>query len=67
MSSDILVACAVCFGTADGPMLDAAQVGVLVMVGITCVMLGAFGAFFVRMARRSPAADASADLGVGRE
>jgi hypothetical protein len=52
MPSEV-IACAVCFGAADGPMLDAARVGVLVMAGVTCVMLAAFGTFFVRVARRS--------------
>lgn len=56
MSSDtLIVACTVCFGAADGPMLDAARVGVLVMVGLTSAMLTALGVFFVRIARRSHA------------
>jgi hypothetical protein len=59
MSSDLLiVACAVCFGAADGPMLDAARLGVLVMVGFTVAMLTAFGLFFVRIARRGGSAAA---------
>jgi len=57
MSSDLLIACAVCFGAADGPMLDAARLGVLVMAGVTCAMLGAFGVFFVRIARRRDSED----------
>ena len=52
MWSDAILACAVCFGAADGPMLDAARVGVLVMAGFTCVVLTAFAVFFVRLARR---------------
>lgn len=52
-SSAIVIACAVCFGAADSPMLDAARLGVLVMVGVTTTMLGAFGLFFIRLARRS--------------
>lgn len=54
MSPDVLIlACTVCFGMADGPMLDGARLGVLVMVGVTAAMLTAFGVFFVRIARRS--------------
>jgi hypothetical protein len=53
MSSDVLVACSICFGLADGPMLDAARVGALVMAGFTTAMLTAFGVFFVRIARRT--------------
>jgi hypothetical protein len=53
MSPDALVACAVCFGAADAPMLDAARLGVLVMAVVTCGMLSAFGVFFVRLSRRA--------------
>jgi hypothetical protein len=53
MSCEFVLACVVCFGAADGPMLDAARLGVLVMAGVTCVMLGAFGLFFARVARRT--------------
>ena len=57
MSPDVLamIACSICFGAADGVMIDAARLGVLVMVGVTCTILGAFGLFFVRVARRSGA------------
>lgn len=56
MSSDALtVACAVCFGAADGPMLDAARLGVVVMAGFTVAMLTAFGMFFLRISRRGAA------------
>jgi hypothetical protein len=54
MSSDfLLMACSICFGAADGPMLDAARLGVLVMAGVTLATLTAFAMFFVRIARRS--------------
>jgi hypothetical protein len=54
MSPDLLLlACSICFGAADGPMLDAARLGVLVMAAVTVAMLTAFAAFFVRIARRS--------------
>jgi hypothetical protein len=52
MSFDALLACAVCFGAADAPMLDAARVGVLVMAAFTCAVLGAFGVFVFRLSRR---------------
>jgi hypothetical protein len=45
-------ACPVCFGAADGPIPSAARVGVVVLGVITCGVLAAFAAFFVRMARR---------------
>lgn len=53
MWPDPVLACAVCFGAADAPMLDAARIGVIVMAGVTCGMLAAFGAFFVRLSRRA--------------
>ena len=45
------VACAVCFGAADGPLLDAARLGVLFMVVVTCTVLALFARFFLRIAR----------------
>jgi hypothetical protein len=52
MSSDVFAACTVCLGAADGPMLTATRVGVLVMVGVTCGVLAGFAAFFVRLAKK---------------
>ena len=51
MSSEFLVACAICFGGADGPLLDAARLGVLVMVGVTVVILSLFARFFLRISK----------------
>ncbi len=44
-----VLACTVCFGAADGALLTAARVGVLVMAGVTCGVLAAFAAFFLRL------------------
>jgi hypothetical protein len=52
MWSDLLVACTVCFGAADGPLIASARTGVLVMVAVTCGVLAAFAAFFVRVAKK---------------
>ena len=49
----MVIGCSICFGAADGPMLDAARLGVLVLVGVTCAVLVLFGRFFLRIARRS--------------
>ena len=57
MQPDVAIACAVCFGAADAPMLDAARVGVLVMVGVTCGMLAALAALVIRLARRAEKGD----------
>ncbi len=51
MWCDLLVACTVCFGAADGPLITSARAGVLVMVAVTCGVLAAFAAFFLRVAR----------------
>jgi hypothetical protein len=51
MWSDLLVACTVCFGAADGALITSARLGVLVMVGVTCAVLAAFAAFFLRLAK----------------
>lgn len=52
-TGDTLFACPVCFGAADGPMLTSARLGVVVMAAITCALLAAFAAFFVRIGRRA--------------
>jgi len=51
MWPEVVVACTVCFGAADGPLLTAARGGVLVMAAITCGVLAAFAAFFRRLAK----------------
>ena len=52
-STIVLVACAICFGETDSPLLDAARAGVLTMAGLTVCVLGAFGRWFIALARRS--------------
>jgi hypothetical protein len=51
MSTAIVMACAICFGGVESPLLDAARLGVLTMAGATVIVLGAFGRWFVRLAR----------------
>ena len=46
-------ACTVCFGEADGPMIDGARMGVWMLFGLTLLVQGAFGAFFITLYRRS--------------
>jgi hypothetical protein len=45
------VACAICFANADSPLLDAARIGVLVMIGVTVAVLALFARFFLRLAK----------------
>ena len=44
-------ACPVCFGAADSPLIDGARLGVLVMVGVTVLVLAAFGLWFLKLRR----------------
>jgi hypothetical protein len=46
-------ACPVCFGQSSSPMVEAAKMGVLFMLGVTVVMLGAFATFFIHLRRRA--------------
>ena len=46
-------ACGVCFGEAEGPMIDGARMGVYLLFGLTVAIQVAFGAFFVNLYRRS--------------
>jgi hypothetical protein len=46
-------ACSVCFGEAEGPMIDGARMGVWMLFGLTLLIQGAFGAFFITLYRRS--------------
>jgi hypothetical protein len=47
-----LIACAVCFGASDSLQFKGMQMGILVLLGFTACMLGAFGAFFIYLKRR---------------
>lgn len=47
----VAAACPICFGAAHGPMLDAARLGVLVMLAITVGLLSVLALFFRRIAR----------------
>ncbi len=57
MISAIVIACTMCFANADSPLLDAARLGVLMMVAVTSCVLVAFACWFKRLER----------LGSGRE
>ena len=46
-------ACSVCYGEAEGPMIDAARMGVWLLFGMTFAVQGGFIAFFVYLARRA--------------
>ena len=46
-------ACTVCYGEAQGPMIDAARAGVWLLFGLVGGVQAAFAAFFVCLWRRS--------------
>jgi hypothetical protein len=50
-----LIACAVCFGASDSLQFKSIQLSILVLLGFTACMLGAFGAFFIYLRRRQQA------------
>jgi len=55
-------ACATCFGLADGPLIDAARLGIWLLLGVTLLVQGAFVAFFIHLRRRAArAADEAID------
>ena len=47
------LACPVCFGAAESPLIDGAKLGVLVMVAITLIVQGAFVGFFLYLRNRA--------------
>ena len=47
-----LIACAVCLGATDSLQFKGVQMGIVVLLGFTGAMLGAFAAFFLYLRRR---------------
>jgi hypothetical protein len=47
------LACPVCFGQNDSPMAAAANLAILVMLGIVVGVLAAFASFFIYLRRRA--------------
>jgi hypothetical protein len=49
----ILLACTMCFGAEETSMIDGTKVGILVMLGITFAVQGAFLGFFLYLRRQA--------------
>jgi len=49
----VVEACTVCYGEAEGPMIDAARGGVFVLFGLVALVQIAFIGFFVCLRRRA--------------
>ena len=48
-----LLACPVCFGAEETSMIDGTKLGIMVMLGITFAVQGAFLGFFLYLRRRA--------------
>ncbi len=59
LSARTAEACNVCYGQADGPMIDAARMGVYLLFGLVLSIQAAFIVFFIYLRRRSRAYRAS--------
>jgi hypothetical protein len=51
--SSSLLACPLCFGAEETPMIDGAKLGVLVLLAITLAVQGAFVGFFLYLRKRA--------------
>ncbi len=55
-------ACPSCFGQAEGPLVDAARVGIWLLLAVILCLQGGFAAFFLYLRRRAAkAADQALD------
>jgi hypothetical protein len=52
----MILLCQACFNGAEPAMRDSLNAGILVLLGVTGLVLTAFGAFFLQLARRARAA-----------
>ena len=48
-----IIACAACFQAEETSMIDGAKLGILVMLGITFTVQGAFVGFFLYLRKRA--------------
>ena len=51
--SATLLACPVCFGAEESPLIDGAKLGVMVLVVITLAVQGGFVGFFLYLRKRA--------------
>lgn len=47
------LACTTCYGQAGGPLIDAARLGIWLLLGVTLCVQGSFVAFFLYLRRRA--------------
>ena len=53
LMAEPVLACPVCFGSADTPAVQGAKMAILALLGVTGSVLVAFAAFFVHLTRRA--------------
>jgi hypothetical protein len=51
--SSTLLACPVCFGADETPLIDGARLGMLVLLGVTLAVQGGFVGFFLYLRKRA--------------
>jgi hypothetical protein len=51
--SSSVLACPVCFGAAETPLIDGAKLGILVLLAITLAVQAAFVGFFLYLRKRA--------------
>ena len=51
--SEVVLACPMCFGAEETSMISATKLGIVVMLGITFVVQGAFVAFFLHLRKHA--------------
>ena len=61
----LALACPVCFGASDGPMLQGSNMGILALLVVTLTMLGVFAGFIYTLARRAAQAESAAGQPAG--
>jgi hypothetical protein len=51
--SSSVLACPVCFGALETPMIDGTRLGILALLGVTLAVQGAFVGFFLYLRKRA--------------
>ena len=51
--SSSVLACPMCFGAEESSLIDGAKLGIIVMLGLTFAVQGAFVGFFLYLRRRA--------------
>jgi hypothetical protein len=58
----VTVLCPSCFGAAEGPMIDAARLGAIALIGVVVAVQAAFVAFFLHLRKQARRAAQSSEF-----